>query len=66
MDLFSLFLCDRCVCVCVYARVYVWQGSSNTAVVDAMIPGERVECIVAVARIRDFSTATEVLQAKVR
>jgi len=41
------------------------MGSSNTAVVDAMIPGERVECIVAVARIRDFSTATEVLQAKV-
>eukprot|EP00428_Durinskia_dybowskii_P028233 CAMPEP_0170250202 /NCGR_PEP_ID=MMETSP0116_2-20130129/24914_1 /TAXON_ID=400756 /ORGANISM="Durinskia baltica, Strain CSIRO CS-38" /LENGTH=502 /DNA_ID=CAMNT_0010501131 /DNA_START=205 /DNA_END=1710 /DNA_ORIENTATION=- len=37
----------------------------DTAGVDAMIPGTRVECIIGVVRIRDFSTATEVLQSKI-
>jgi len=37
----------------------------DSACVDAMIEGKRVECIIGAARIRDFSTATEVLQAKV-
>jgi len=32
---------------------------------DAMIGGTRVECIIGVVRIRDFSTATEVLQSKI-
>merc|ERR1712151_874358 len=30
-----------------------------------MVEGTRVDCIIGAARIRDFSTATEVLQAKV-
>lgn len=38
---------------------------SDSAGVNVMIPGTRVECIVGKAGIRDFSTATEVLQAKV-
>jgi hypothetical protein len=33
--------------------------------VTAMVEGNRVECIIGCARIRDFSTATEVLQGKV-
>jgi len=37
----------------------------DSAGVDAMIPGLRVECIIGVVRIRDFSTATEVLQSKI-
>eukprot|EP00446_Apocalathium_sp_SHHI-4_P036658 CAMPEP_0177304586 /NCGR_PEP_ID=MMETSP0368-20130122/6729_1 /TAXON_ID=447022 ORGANISM="Scrippsiella hangoei-like, Strain SHHI-4" /NCGR_SAMPLE_ID=MMETSP0368 /ASSEMBLY_ACC=CAM_ASM_000363 /LENGTH=990 /DNA_ID=CAMNT_0018763177 /DNA_START=111 /DNA_END=3083 /DNA_ORIENTATION=+ len=37
----------------------------DSAGVNAMIPGTRVECIIGVVRIRDFSTATEVLQSKV-
>jgi class 3 adenylate cyclase len=37
----------------------------DSASVDAMVKGTRVECIIGVTRIRDFSTATEVLQAKV-
>merc|ERR1719499_801578 len=37
----------------------------DTACVDAMVEGTRVECIVGATRIRNFSTATEVLQAKV-
>jgi len=37
----------------------------DSACVDAMIEGKRVECIIGATRIRDFSTATEVLQAKV-
>jgi len=39
--------------------------SKDSALVDAMIAGSRVECIIGTARIQDFSTATEVLQAKV-
>jgi class 3 adenylate cyclase len=39
--------------------------SSDSAGVNAMIAGTRVECIIGVARIRDFSTTTEVLQSKV-
>jgi len=38
---------------------------SDSAGVNVMIPGTRVECIVGKAGIQDFSTATEVLQAKV-
>eukprot|EP00442_Polarella_glacialis_P058741 CAMPEP_0115062304 /NCGR_PEP_ID=MMETSP0227-20121206/8469_1 /TAXON_ID=89957 /ORGANISM="Polarella glacialis, Strain CCMP 1383" /LENGTH=807 /DNA_ID=CAMNT_0002447663 /DNA_START=134 /DNA_END=2554 /DNA_ORIENTATION=+ len=37
----------------------------DSACVDAMVEGTRVDCIIGAARIRDFSTATEVLQAKV-
>merc|ERR1719253_1229910 len=37
----------------------------DTAGVNAMIPGTRVECVIGVARVRDFSVATEVLQAKI-
>lgn len=37
----------------------------DSACVDAMVEGTRVECIIGATRIRDFSTATEVLQAKV-
>jgi len=33
--------------------------------VDAMIPGTRVECIIGVVRIRNFSVANEVLQEKI-
>jgi class 3 adenylate cyclase len=39
--------------------------ASESAGVDAMIPGERVDAIIGVARIRDFSVATEVLKSKV-
>jgi len=39
--------------------------SSASAGVNAMIEGERVEAIIGLARIRDFSTATEVLKGKV-
>jgi len=39
--------------------------SSDSAGVNAMIQGMRVEAIIGSARIRDFSTATEVLKAKV-
>jgi len=37
----------------------------DTAGVNAMIPGTRVDCIIGVVRIRDFSVATEVLQSKI-
>jgi len=37
----------------------------DSAGVNAMVPGARVDCIIGSARIRDFSTATEVLQGKV-
>jgi len=37
----------------------------DSACVDAMIEGQRVECIIGAVRIRDFGTATEVLQEKV-
>jgi len=39
--------------------------ASESAGVNGMIPGERVDAIIGVARIRDFSVATEVLKAKV-
>eukprot|EP00747_Dinoflagellata_sp_TGD_P056142 gnl/TRDRNA2_/TRDRNA2_149934_c1_seq1.p1 gnl/TRDRNA2_/TRDRNA2_149934_c1~~gnl/TRDRNA2_/TRDRNA2_149934_c1_seq1.p1 ORF type:complete len:497 (+),score=86.92 gnl/TRDRNA2_/TRDRNA2_149934_c1_seq1:2-1492(+) len=38
---------------------------ADTAGVNAMIPGQRVECIVGFARILNFSVATEVLQSRV-
>eukprot|EP00931_Biecheleriopsis_adriatica_P060415 TRINITY_DN36286_c0_g1_i1.p1 TRINITY_DN36286_c0_g1~~TRINITY_DN36286_c0_g1_i1.p1 ORF type:complete len:1009 (-),score=203.90 TRINITY_DN36286_c0_g1_i1:122-2779(-) len=37
----------------------------DSAGVNAMVPGARVDCIIGSARIKDFSTATEVLQGKV-
>jgi len=40
------------------------QGS-DSAGVNAMIPGVRVECIIGNVKIRDFSVATEVLQSKI-
>eukprot|EP00927_Polykrikos_kofoidii_P071028 TRINITY_DN6736_c0_g1_i4.p1 TRINITY_DN6736_c0_g1~~TRINITY_DN6736_c0_g1_i4.p1 ORF type:complete len:964 (+),score=155.60 TRINITY_DN6736_c0_g1_i4:115-3006(+) len=36
-----------------------------SASVNAMIPGTRTNCIIGVARIRDFSVATEVLNIKI-
>lgn len=41
------------------------MSGNATAGVNAMVPGMRVECIIGHARIRHFSTVTEVLQAKV-
>lgn len=41
------------------------MSSGDSAVVNAMIPGVQVECIIGSARIRDFSVATETLQKKV-
>lgn len=38
---------------------------SDSAGVNAMVPGRRVECIIGICRVRDFSVATEVLQSKV-
>ena len=38
----------------------------DSACVDAMVEGTRVECIIGATRIRDFSTATEVLWRAVR
>eukprot|EP00929_Paragymnodinium_shiwhaense_P098031 TRINITY_DN5958_c0_g4_i1.p1 TRINITY_DN5958_c0_g4~~TRINITY_DN5958_c0_g4_i1.p1 ORF type:complete len:949 (-),score=200.25 TRINITY_DN5958_c0_g4_i1:445-3291(-) len=37
----------------------------DSACVDGMVEGTRVECIIGTTRINDFSIATEVLQAKV-
>lgn len=37
----------------------------DSAGVNAMVPGSKIECIIGSARICDFSTATEVLQGKV-
>jgi len=39
--------------------------SVDSAGVDGMVPGSRVEAIIGVARIGDFSTATEVLKSNV-
>mmetsp|Transcript_6462 Transcript_6462/g.16780 ORF Transcript_6462/g.16780 Transcript_6462/m.16780 type:complete len:678 (+) Transcript_6462:1-2034(+) len=39
--------------------------NADTAGVDAMIPGTRVECVIGVVRIRNFSIANEVLQEKI-
>lgn len=41
------------------------MSGSDTAGVNAMIPGTHVDCVIGVARVKDFSTATEVLQAKI-
>lgn len=41
------------------------MSGSDSAGVNAMVPGRKCECIVGILRVRDFSTATEVLQAKV-
>mmetsp|Transcript_92633 Transcript_92633/g.145378 ORF Transcript_92633/g.145378 Transcript_92633/m.145378 type:complete len:980 (-) Transcript_92633:6-2945(-) len=38
---------------------------SDSAGVNAMIPGRRVDCVIGVVRIRDFSVATEVLKQKI-
>eukprot|EP00928_Gymnodinium_smaydae_P070852 TRINITY_DN54602_c0_g1_i1.p1 TRINITY_DN54602_c0_g1~~TRINITY_DN54602_c0_g1_i1.p1 ORF type:complete len:960 (-),score=231.81 TRINITY_DN54602_c0_g1_i1:117-2912(-) len=41
------------------------MSGSDSAGVNAMVPGTRVECIIGVARVCDFSIATEVLQANI-
>mmetsp|Transcript_93782 Transcript_93782/g.146440 ORF Transcript_93782/g.146440 Transcript_93782/m.146440 type:complete len:1057 (-) Transcript_93782:94-3264(-) len=41
------------------------MSGNATAGVNAMVVGNRVDCIIGHARIRNFSTATEVLQGKV-
>eukprot|EP00440_Ansanella_granifera_P034699 gb/GFBE01037643.1/.p1 GENE.gb/GFBE01037643.1/~~gb/GFBE01037643.1/.p1 ORF type:complete len:958 (+),score=196.24 gb/GFBE01037643.1/:1-2874(+) len=38
---------------------------SDTAGVNAMVPGTHVDCIIGVCKVLDFSTATEVLQARI-
>jgi len=38
---------------------------SDTAGVNAMVPGTRVDCVIGLARVSDFSVAVEVLQAKI-
>jgi len=44
----------------------IGQNMSGTdSSVNAMVPGLQVECLIGNARIRDFHTATEVLQVKV-
>lgn len=47
------------------AKIIEHNMHGDSASVDAMVEGTRVECIIGAAKIRDFSTATEVLQAKV-
>jgi len=47
------------------ANIIEHNIGQNSAGVNAMLEGTRVECILGVARIQDFSVATEVLQAKV-
>mmetsp|Transcript_23680 Transcript_23680/g.55238 ORF Transcript_23680/g.55238 Transcript_23680/m.55238 type:complete len:1002 (-) Transcript_23680:128-3133(-) len=41
------------------------MSGQDSAGVNAMVPGVRVDCIIGVARICDFATATEVLQGKI-
>jgi class 3 adenylate cyclase len=41
------------------------MSGNATAGVNAMVPGARVDCIIGHARIKHFSTATEVLQGRV-
>lgn len=41
------------------------MAGADTAGVSAVVPGVRVECIIGLARIQDFSIATEVLQTKI-
>lgn len=41
------------------------MSGSDTAGINAMVAGRRVECIIGIVRVRDFSTATEVLQSKI-
>jgi len=41
------------------------MSGSDTAGVNAMIPGTHVDCVIGVVRVKNFSTATEVLQAKI-
>merc|ERR1719162_2744088 len=46
-------------------RIVASNMRDVTTGVNAMIPGHRVDAIIGNARIRDFSSATEVLQGKV-
>jgi len=41
------------------------MSNSDSTGVNVMISGVRVDCIIGMARVRNFSTATEVLQAKI-
>jgi len=47
------------------ANIVSQNMSGSTAGVNAMVAGSRVDAIIGHARIRNFSTATEVLQGKV-
>mmetsp|Transcript_83174 Transcript_83174/g.193202 ORF Transcript_83174/g.193202 Transcript_83174/m.193202 type:complete len:950 (-) Transcript_83174:163-3012(-) len=47
------------------ANIVSQNMKGTTSGVNAMLEGRRVDCIVGNARIRNFSTATEVLQEKV-
>eukprot|EP00933_Yihiella_yeosuensis_P061456 TRINITY_DN64264_c0_g1_i1.p1 TRINITY_DN64264_c0_g1~~TRINITY_DN64264_c0_g1_i1.p1 ORF type:complete len:619 (+),score=101.77 TRINITY_DN64264_c0_g1_i1:67-1857(+) len=47
------------------ANIIEHNMSGESASIDAMAEGSRVDCAIGAVRIRDFSTATEVLQAKV-
>mmetsp|Transcript_24618 Transcript_24618/g.57169 ORF Transcript_24618/g.57169 Transcript_24618/m.57169 type:complete len:975 (+) Transcript_24618:54-2978(+) len=38
---------------------------SDSAGVNAVVPGTRVDCVIGVCRVLDFSTATEVLQGRI-
>lgn len=41
------------------------HANEQTALVDAMIPGAQVECVIGVARVNNFSATTEVLQTNI-
>merc|ERR1719456_1511127 len=40
------------------------KGTDSSGI-NGMIPGRRVQCIIGIARIRNFAIATEVLQSKI-
>lgn len=47
------------------ANIIGQNMQGNGAGVNAMVPGVRVDCIIGLARVQNFSTATEVLQSKI-
>eukprot|EP00931_Biecheleriopsis_adriatica_P108869 TRINITY_DN8313_c0_g1_i1.p1 TRINITY_DN8313_c0_g1~~TRINITY_DN8313_c0_g1_i1.p1 ORF type:complete len:956 (+),score=196.21 TRINITY_DN8313_c0_g1_i1:247-3114(+) len=47
------------------ANIVSSNMSGSNSGVNAMVKGSRVDCIIGIARILNFSTATEVLQGKV-
>merc|ERR1719265_2144127 len=38
---------------------------TESAGVNAMVPGMKVQCVIGIARIRNFAVTTEVLQSKI-